>query len=154
MIHAGIVFLFFAICFTLINWFDLFLFSKRGLTRFNTIEIIFAAALIAKIVIVADHFSFMTLFQKKPLLCPIFWKTTIYWILLLIVRLGVRFVPILIKLHGNFHESYITTLEIIDWNLFISIQGYYLFLLFIFVTFQELAYKIGPKVIRKLFLGF
>lgn len=154
MIHAGIVFLFFFICFTLINWFDLLLFGKMNLTRFNALEIFVAAALIAKIVLVADHLPFIRLFCKKPLLAPIFWKTGIYSILLLFVRFLIRFVPIWINLQSSFYIAYKEALQVIDWNVFISIQAYYLFLLFIFVTFQELSYKIGPKVMRKLFLGF
>lgn len=154
IIHAGFVFLFFLICFNLINWFDFFLFGDTNLTQVNTIEIAVAAALIAKIALVADHLPFTNLFRKKPLIFSIFWKTGIYWALLLIVRFGIRFVPIYIKLSGSFARAYKESLMAINWNVFMSIEGYYLFLLFIFVTFQELAYKIGPKRMRKLFFGF
>jgi hypothetical protein len=83
----------------------------------------------------------------------IVWKTASYWVLLLIVRLCIRFVPFFFKADESFSEGWALFVSQLDWNLFISIQIYYLMLLFIFVTFQELTYKIGPAKMRRLFFG-
>ena len=84
----------------------------------------------------------------------ILWKTWFYWVLLLFVRLLVDFVPFLFEWGFEFVGAYDQFVIAVNWNLFISIQAYYLMLLIIFVTFQELAYKIGPSKMRQIFFGF
>jgi hypothetical protein len=44
-------------------------------------------------------------------------------------------------------------LSAVNWNLFISVQIYYLMLLFIFMTFHELKRKIGDRKMKELFFG-
>lgn len=139
--------------FTLINWTEAFLFKRDGITPFGFLEVAIAAALIAKIVLIVDHLPLIRLFRTKPLAYGIIWKTTLYWVLLLIVRLAIRFVPYLFGSDDGFRDDLSLFIEHLDWNLFTSIQIYYLMLLFIFVTFQELTYKIGPAKMRRLFFG-
>ena len=152
-LHILPIFLFFLISFTLINWIQAYLFERVGVTPFKFLEVAIAAALIAKIVLVADHLPIIHLFRKQPLIYGIFWKTGFYWILLLIVRLAVRFVPFLFDSGTSFQNAVDRFIAISNWNLFISIQLYYLMLLFIFVTFEELAFKIGTRKMRRLFFG-
>ncbi len=152
-LHVLPVFLFFWVSFTLINWTEVFLFKRVGITPFGFLEVTIAAALIAKIVLIVDHLPLIRLFRTKPLAHNILWKTAIYWVLLLIVRLSIRFVPYFFKADDGFREVFFSFIDELDWNLFSSIQVYYLMLLFIFVTFQELTYKIGPHKMRRLFFG-
>ncbi|HEY5235071.1 MAG TPA: hypothetical protein VIJ14_02735 [Rhabdochlamydiaceae bacterium] len=151
--HVLPVFLFFLVFFTLINWTEVFLFKRVGITPFGFLEVAIAAALIAKIVLVVDHLRLIRLFRTKPLAYNIVWKTAIYWVLLLIVRLAIRFAPYFFRADDGFREDLDLFISQLDWNLFISIQIYYLMLLFIFVTFQELTFKIGPHKMRRLFFG-
>ncbi|HEX2579967.1 MAG TPA: hypothetical protein VHK67_06170 [Rhabdochlamydiaceae bacterium] len=151
--HVILIFLFFLVFFNLINWTEAFLFKRNGITPFGFLEVAIAAGLIAKIILVVDHLQLIRLFRTKPLAVSILWKTAIYWILLLIVRLAIRFTPYLFKVDGDFSEDLALFIDQVNWNLFISIQVYYLMLLFIFVTFRELTYKIGPVKMRRLFFG-
>jgi hypothetical protein len=151
--HILPIFLFFLVFFTLINWTEIFLFKQVGITPFGFLEIVIAAALIAKIVLVVDHLPLIHLFRTKPLAYNIIWKTAIYWVLLLVVRLAIRFIPYLFETDTDFREDMNLFIDQLNWNLFISIQVYYLMLLFIFVTFQELTFKIGPAKMRRLFFG-
>jgi hypothetical protein len=146
------IFIFFLIFFTLINSIETFLFKRAGMTPIRYIEVIIAAALIAKIVLVVDQIPLIHLFRKKPLAYGILWKTGIYWVLLFIVRLMIRFIPYLFG--GNhFLADIHRFVSHFDINLFLSVQMFYLMLLFIFVTFQELTYKIGPQKMKELFFG-
>src|SRR3990167_4657206 len=77
------VFLFFLIFFTVINWTETYLFEQAGITPFKFAEIAVSALLIAKIVLVANLLPFIALFQKKPHIYSILWKTFIYWTLLI-----------------------------------------------------------------------
>lgn len=147
------LFLFFLICFTLINWIETYLLEQAGLRPYRFIEILVAAGLIAKIVIVVNHLNITHLFQYRPLIYGVVWKTVVYWTLLLIVRLCVHFAPFLFGGSWKISEDLQAFLQASNWQLFISIQVYYLMLLFIFVTFQELADKIGHKQIKKIFFG-
>ncbi len=149
LLHILPVFLFFLVFFTLINWIEAFLFEKHGITPFRFFEVAIAAFLIAKIVLVVDLLPIVHRFRSRPLIYPILWKTAFYWVILLVVRFGIEFLPMIFE-----NIDYKEVVNRINWNLFISIQAYYLMLLFIFVTFQELAYKIGPRKMRQIFFGF
>ncbi len=151
--HILPIFFFFLVSFTLINWIEAFLFERIGVTPFRFLEIAIAAALIAKIVLIVDHIPIIQLFRKRPLIYIIFWKTAVYWILLLLVRFCIQFTPFLFGQEGTFQEDLDRFFDQVNWNLFISVQAYYLMLLFIFVTFQELAFKIGTARMRRLFFG-
>jgi len=147
------IFFFFLIFFLLINSIETYLLEGTGIQAFRFVEIILAAALIAKIILLVDHLPLINRFRKYPLAYGILWKTLFYWIVLLFIRLLVRFTPFLFK-NGSHLDWDVNQFDHqMHWNLFLSIQAYYLMLLFIFVTFQELTYKIGIEKMRKLFFG-
>lgn len=151
--HILPIFLFFLFFFTVINWIETFLFEQAGITPFRFFEVALAAALIAKIVLVVDHLTFINAFRRRPLIYPICWKTGIYWVLLLIVRFLIRLFPFLFGYGMGVEGDFSQFVNQMNWNLFISVQAYYLMLLFIFVTFQELTFKIGPQEMRRIFFG-
>ena len=152
-LHVLPIFLFFLVFFTLINWVEAFLFEYAGFTPFRFIEVVIAAALIAKIVLIVDHLPIIHLFRSRPLAYVIFWKTCLYWILLLMVRFLIRLTPFFFLDGNSFRIDFAEFILAVNWHLFLSIQVFYLMLLFIFVTFQELTVKIGSKKMRQLFFG-
>ena len=149
ILHILPIFLFFLVFFTLINWIEAFLFEKHGLTPIRFFEVVVAAALIAKIVLVVDLLPAVHRYKTRPLIYPILWKTAFYWVILLIVRLAIHLAPNIM-----YRSGYKDFMVNINWDLFISNQAYYLMLLFIFVTFQEITYRLGPKKMRQMFFGF
>lgn len=150
--HVFPIFLFFLITFNLINITEEELFRKAGMSPFTFIDILVAAGLIAKILMVIDHLPWIDLFPHKPLLYNIAWKTSIYWVILFCVRFSIRLFPFLLQGESLKieWENFITQM---DWRLFASIQAWYLMLFFLFVTGRELAHAIGPAKMRRLFLG-
>lgn len=150
IVHVLPIFLFFLIAFTLINWVEAYLFKHMGVSPFRFLDIAVAAALIAKIVLVADQFRLIALFDREPLFYSILWKTAFYWLLLLVIRFGIRFAHLSGQSLGEDLGRFIYGP---NWNVFISIQFIYLLLLFIFVTLQELTRKIGARRMKKLFFG-
>ena len=153
LFHIVPIFAFFLISFTLINWVEAFLFEHMGVTPFRFAEVALAAALIAKVVLVVDHWSLTNRYRNRPLIYPILWKTVLYWFILLVVRFLIRLIPFLVGAHDRFEGEWDQFLRNNNWNLFISIQFYYLLLLCIFVTFQELTLKLGSTKMRRLFFG-
>jgi hypothetical protein len=152
-LHIFPIFLFFFIFFLSINWIETLLFEQVGISPFRFIEVFLAAVMIAKVVLIVDHLPITQRFRSRPLIYGIVWKTSLYWILLCVIRIGIRYVPFLFHDDGDFKESLSHFLHAVHWNLLISIQIYYLMLLFIFVTFQEAAAKIGYQKLRHLFFG-
>lgn len=151
--HVFPVFLFFLFFFILINWIETYLFEGSHLRSFRLSEVALAAALIAKIILVADHWPLIHRFRSYPLAYGILWKTALYWVILLLVRLLIRFAPFVYGGGDHFELDLERFIYHVPWNIFLSIQAYYLMLLFIFITFQELTYKIGVPKMRHLFFG-
>lgn len=153
VLHVFPIFLFFLISFTLINLIERMLLERAGIAPFTLLQIFLAAAVIAKVILVIDHLPLISFFPNKPLIGPIFWKSLLYWTILLAVRAAIRFAPFLMESERLSYEwnDYI---QKTDWGLFYTIQGYYLFLFFIYVTLRELTLAIGPLKMRKLLFGF
>lgn len=147
------IFLYFFIFFLLISWIETYLFEEMGLSPFRFAQVFIAAALIAKIFIVIDHVPFVHMFNNMPLVYSVLWKTGLYWVLLFIVRLAIRGVPYFFHKEGNLEIGIHQFFQGLNWHLFVSIQVYYLMLIFNFVSIRELARKIGADKIKELFFG-
>lgn len=152
ILHVLPVFIFFLIAFTAINYTVSYLLLRAGISPISFLNIVIAAALIAKIVLVIDNLPWIDLFPKKPLIYNTLWKTFVYWTLTLIIRLILRFFPYLFN-HTSFENEMNNFAKHFDWRLFSSVQSFYLMLIFVFVTARELTLIIGPLKIRKIFFG-
>lgn len=119
---------------------------------FSLLNIAIAAALVAKIFLLIDHTSLDAPVRKKPLVYVVLWKTILYWVITLIVRLSIRAWPYLFIKKGiaaEFREFF----DQIDWHLFIAVQTWYLVLLFLYVVSRELSHVIGREKLRRIFFG-
>jgi len=150
--HILPVFLFFLIMFSIINMTERFLFEKAGLTPFTFINVLVAAALVAKVLLVIDHLPGIDLFPGKPLILNIVWKTAIYSIITLFIRLAIQLTPYLFS-GRDLTADYEKFTQHMNWRLFVGVQTYYFLLFFIFVTARELMQVIGHLKMRKIFFG-
>jgi hypothetical protein len=150
LLHIIPVFIFFFIAFNIINVTEGLILKKAGIGRFGILEITLAAALVAKILLVLDHMAIVEWVPYRPLIHRILWKTFLYWLTTLLVRLVMRFVPYLFikqELSTKWEQFIIH----VDWPLFWSIQTWYLLLFFFFVTARELINVIGAKKMNNIF---
>jgi hypothetical protein len=116
------VFFFFLISFIIINETESFLFKKAGIHPFTLIDLIVAAALVAKIFIVLDHLPVSKLFIEKPLIYHIIPKTVLYWLVAFLVRMSIRFFHYLILnigLEVEWHDFYTS----MNWNLVLRFRN-------------------------------
>lgn len=152
ILHVLPAFIFFFIAFNILNWTEHYLFKRAGITPYSFLEIIAAAAVIAKVLLVIDHLPFINLFPKKPLIFNIVWKAFFYWIINFCVRFAIHLSPFIFNNKSIVFEltRFFTQM---NWDLFITVQVWYLILFFIFVTFHKLSQKIGPAKMRKMFFG-
>jgi hypothetical protein len=142
------IFFFFLGFFLLINISESLLLKNIGISPIRTIQVVLAAFLIAKVVLLGSHLKILKVFDKKPLMVIILWKTFFYWISLFLIRLLIAIAPYLWK-----KEGVDLFFERLDFGFFFSIQSYYLMVLFIFETFHELTKKIGKQKMKELFFG-
>jgi len=130
--------------------FNLVLLTKRlllaeYLIQFSGFAIATVSALIVgKTVLIADFLPFLRRFDRAPLIKPILFKTTVYWLLVGVVRLLEALVHYLIGGGsvgggGFLHDL----LGSFSWNQFIATQLWIFVLFLVYVTASELSKLLG-----------
>lgn len=146
-------FLFFLVAFYLINMIEGLFLKSQGIRSFSFYEVIIAAALVAKILLVINNFPFINAFPNKPLICNVLWKTFLYELSTIVVRFGIKMIPKVVATK-SFFQGYHAAVASMDIERFIAIQLCYLLLFFTFVCAEEVTLKIGPEKMRKAFFGW
>src|SRR6476620_3601265 len=85
--HALPPTIFFFIGFNLILWTKRLILQEHGVEFSGFFTAIVAALLVGKAVLVTDNLPFMRRFDGAPMILPILFKSAIYWVCVLIVRL-------------------------------------------------------------------
>src|SRR6516165_443754 len=109
-----------------------------------------AALLVGKAVLVTDNLPFMRRFDSGPMIRPILFKSAIYWLCVLIVRLAERLVHFMIA--GGAIASFPGYLVgQLSWSRFLSIQIWLMVLFLVYVTIHELNMLFGDGELYRLF---
>jgi len=109
-----------------------------------------AALVVGKAVLVANNLPIIRFFDRAPLIQPILFKTTVYWVIVFVARLLERFVHFsIIDGHspGDFPMHLVTTFS---WRRFVAISLWLLVLFFIYVTASEFSQLFGRGELRRL----
>jgi hypothetical protein len=136
--------------------FNLILLTKRLILEEHGIEFsgffaaTVAALLVGKAVLITDKLSFMRRFDGAPLIRPILFKSFIYWVCVLIVRLAERLVHFVAD-GGAITEFSAYLVEHFSWARFLSIQIWLMVLLLVYVTLHELNVLFGDGELYRLF---
>src|ERR1700692_879461 len=86
--HALPPTIFFFVGFNLILWTKRLILEEHGVEFSGFFTAIVAALLVRKAVLVTYHLPFMRRFDGAPMIQPILFKSAIYWLCVLIVRLA------------------------------------------------------------------
>jgi len=109
------------------------------------------ALVVAKVILITDHFPLVNRFSHKPLSHNVAWKTAIYFVASLVVRYVEHLIHFW-RQTGNFGEANRRLFDEIVWPHFWGIQLWLLILLLVFCTFRELVGALGrERVIAVLF---
>jgi hypothetical protein len=118
------------------------------------IETFFNAAIgalvVAKVVIIVDHFPLVNRFPSRPLVYNVVWKTAIYFVASLLVR----YVEHLIHFwreSATFGEANQRLLTQVIWPHFWGVQLWLLVLLLVYCSFRELVRALGRERIIRMF---
>jgi hypothetical protein len=106
--------------------------------------------LVGKAVLVTDNLSFMRRFDGAPMIQPILFKSAIYWLCVLIVRLAEGFIHFLAA-GGVIADFPVYLVEHFSWPRFLSIQMWLMVLFLVYVTAHELNMLIGDGELYRLF---
>lgn len=109
-----------------------------------------AALVVGKAVLVANKMPLLRRYDRAPLIQPILFKTTFYWVVVFFARLLERFVHFMLA--GNsasdFPAYLVTTFS---WHRFSAISLWILALFLIYVMASEMSHLFGPGELRRLF---
>jgi hypothetical protein len=148
--HALPPTIFFFIGFNLILWTKRLILQEQGIEFSGFFTAIVAALLVGKAVLVTDNLPFMRRFDGAPMIQPILFKTAIYWLCVLIVRLAEEFVHF-VAAGGAIAAFGDHLVDHFSWARFLSIQIWLMVLFLVYVTIHELNALFGDGELYRLF---
>jgi hypothetical protein len=148
--HALPPTIFFFIGFNLILCTKRLILQEQGIEFSGFFTAIVAALLVGKAVLVTDNLPFMRRFDGAPMIQPILFKTTIYWVCVLIVRLAEEVIHFVaaggaIAAFGDHFVNHFS------WPRFLSVQIWLMVLFLAYVTIHELNQLFGDGELYRLF---
>lgn len=146
--HALPPTIFFFVGFNLILWTKRLILEEHGIEFSGLFTATLAALLVGKAVLVTDNLPFMRRFDGSPMIQPILFKSAIYWLCVLVVRLAEGLVHFLAAggALANFPDY-----EQFSWPRFLSIQLWLMVLFLAYVTTHELNMLFGDGELYRLF---
>lgn len=149
--HVLPAFLFFFCAFWLLRTTQRLMYTGEGLPPIKLITIVISAGIVAKVMLVIDNLPWIDPFTKKPAIYSVVWKTFIYSLSSLIVRVIDGILPFIKE--KSFVVEYELFVHTVNWRFFWTIQMWYCILFLIFVVSREVVQAIGPRKMRRIFLG-
>ena len=148
--HALPPTIFFFVGFNLILWTKRLILQEHGIEFSGFFTALVAALLIGKAVLVTDNLPFMRRFDGAPLIQPILFKSAIYWVCVLIVRLVEELVHFVAAggAIADFGDHFADQFPLAR---FLSIQIWLMVLFLVYVTIHELNELFGDGELYRLF---
>src|SRR6476620_3983227 len=148
--HALPPTIFFLVGFNLILWTKRLILQEHGIEFSGFFTALVAALLIGKAVLVTDNLPFMRRFDGAPMIQPILFKSAIYWVCVLIVRLAEEVIQFVaaggaIAAFGDHFVNHFSLPR------FLSIQIWLMVLFLAYVTIHELNQLFGDGELYRLF---
>ena len=142
--------IFFFIGFNLIVWTKSLILVEHGVEFSGFLTATLAALLVGKAVLVTDNLPLMHRFDGAPMIQPILFKSAIYWLCVLVVRLAEGLVHFL-SASGLIADFPAHVVEHFFWARFLSIQIWLMVLFLVYVTIHELNMLFGNGELYRLF---
>ena len=148
--HALPPTIFFFVGFSLILWTKQLILQEHGIEFSGFFTSLVAALLVGKAVLVTDNMRFMRRFDGAPMLQPILFKSAIYWLCVLIVRLAEELVHFVAAGGAitDFGDHFAGQFPLAR---FLPIQIWLMVLFLVYVTMHELNLLFGDGELYRLF---
>jgi hypothetical protein len=144
--------LFFFIALHLVAFFRVLMLKGTGIALGTSASITVAALILGKAVLLADLLPFINRYPDKPLIYNIAWKTTIYFLIAMLVHYLERLIEFW-REAGGFAAANQKLLAEIVWPHFWAVQILLLVLILMYCTMRELIRVIGADKVRRIFFG-
>ena len=148
--HALPPTIFFFVGFNLILWTKRLILEEHGVEFGGFLTATVAASLVGKAVLVTDNLPFMRRFEGAPMIQPILFKSSIYWLCVVIVRLAEEFVYFVAD-GGAITDFGKHLVDHFSLARFLSIQIWLMVLFLVYVTIHELNNLFGDGELYRLF---
>ena len=148
--HALPPTIFFFVGFNLILWTKRLILEEQGIEFSGFLTATVAALLVGKAVLITDKLPFMRRFDGSPMIQPILFKSTFYWLCVLIVRLAEGLVHFLAA-GGAIAEFPEHLIQHFSWSRFLLIQIWLMVLFLSYVTIHELNMLFGDGELFRVF---
>jgi hypothetical protein len=148
--HALPPTIFFFVGFNLILWTKRLILEEHGVEFSGFFTAIVAALLVGKAVLVTDNLSLMRRFDGAPMIQPVLFKSAIYWLCVLIVRLAEEFVHFVAS-GGAITDFGGHLVDYFSLARFLSIQIWLMVLFLVYVTIHEVNELFGDGELYRLF---
>ena len=109
-----------------------------------------AALVVGKAVLLANHMSLIRRYDRAPLIRPILFKTSVYWLAVFVARLLERFIDFCLVEGNPLGDFPQFLVDNFSWRRFLAISIWILVLFFIYVTATEFSYLFGRTEMRRL----
>jgi hypothetical protein len=141
---------FFFVAFQLLALTERMILRHYGVSTTVFVGATFMALIVAKVVVITDHFPLVNRFPEKPLIYNVVWKTLIY----LAASVGAHYLEHLIRFFRKTHslgEANRRLFTEIIWPHFWCVQIWCFILLLIYCAFRELVRVLGREKIVRMF---
>lgn len=145
--------LFFFVAFQLLVFTQALMLEQYGIRVWSFMAATVGALIVAEVVIIADHFSFVNRYPHKPLVYNIAWKTGIYFVGSILVRYGEQHIVHFWQQAGGFAETNRRMVDEVVWAHALGMQIGLLVLLLVCCSCRELIGAVGRDRLMDLLLG-
>jgi hypothetical protein len=142
--------IFFFVGFNLILWTKHLILREHDIDFSGFVVATLAALLVGKAVLITDNLSLLHRFDGRPLIQPIIFKTAIYWVCILVVRLAEELIYFFAG-GGSLSDYPSFLVERFSWPRFLSIQIWLMVLFLLYVTIHEVNTLFGDGELYRLF---
>ena len=142
--------IFFFVSFQLLALTQSLMLRQYGIQVTIFVEALIGALIVAKVVVITDHFTFVNRFPEKPLIYNVAWKTLIYFSASLVVRYSEHLYHAWSEA-GSFTAANHLLAEKIVWPHFWAVQLWLMILLLIYCAFRELVRVLGRDRVTRIF---
>ena len=145
-------FIFFFVAFHLVAITKMLMLMGYKITLTGSTVATIGALIVAKAVLLANKVPVVNLFQKKPLIFNVLWKTLIYGLLTFVFRYLEELIPLIVK-HGSLINARVHLIGEISWPHFWAFQIWLMVALLLYCSFLELLSEFGAGKVKEVFFG-
>lgn len=142
--------LFFLVAFQLLALTQTLLLRQEGIRISSFVAAAMGALIVAKVILIADHFTFMNRFPHKPLIHNVLWRTALYLVGSVVVRYAEQLFHSW-RHAGGFLAGNRALLMELNWEHLLVIQLWLLLLLFLYCSASELGRRLGARYVFDLY---